>query len=145
MSSTFTKCLTKFCKERASKKLWRSPYCSKCRSRRWRANKPVESAFHRLKHHAKERGHKFTLTLEYFRAFCVASDYIAKRGKSGTSASIDRINDALGYEPGNLQVITLSENSRKRFVPYFKNKQEMEDAIAETERKVREAYPETAA
>lgn len=144
MSSLFKKCKTSQCRGKASPKLWKSPFCSKCRSRRWRSKHPIESAFSRLKHHAKERRHKFTLTIEYFRAFCNSNDYIKKRGVTAGSLTIDRIKNELGYEPGNIHLLTNSENVRKQFVPYFKNKREMEAAIRETEAKIREAYPEVA-
>lgn len=35
--------------------------------------------------------------------------------------TIDRIDPLKGYEPGNLQVLTLSENSRKRWVDYWRS------------------------
>jgi hypothetical protein len=38
--------------------------------------------------------------------------------------------------------MTVSENSRKKFVPYFKNKADEERAIDETSRLISEAYPE---
>lgn len=143
MSSTFIKCATRFCKGLlVSRKLYHSPYCSRCRSRRWRTAHPIEAAFHTLKHHAKARGIEFTITLEYFRNFCNITGYIEQRGKSSTSAQVDRIEEHKGYIEGNLQILTNAQNTRKRYVPFWRDQAEKEALIKEAERKVKEAYPE---
>ena len=102
----------------------RSPYCSRCRSRRWRAKFPLHYAFHHLRNRAKERGHEFGLTLEQYIAFAVKTDYAKLKGKSSLSLSIDRIDNNRGYFADNIQAITLRENSLKQFVPYFSKQQE---------------------
>lgn len=66
-----------------------------------------------MRSNAKRRNKVFTLTLEQFKQFCEETDYINKRGKTGKSASIDRIDNNKGYEIGNIRILTLSENSAK--------------------------------
>lgn len=87
--------------------------CGSCAAKRWRAADPVRYAYIDLKAHAKERGKPFTITLAYFRRFCVKTNYIAGRGRTATSYHVDRIREELGYVPGNLQVLPNAENTRK--------------------------------
>lgn len=128
------KCRTKFCRGRTFP-TGRSPYCSKCRARRWKANHPVSYAFAKLKFRAKERGHTFTLTLADFTALWNAG-LGENRGRNGHCHSIDRIDPIKGYEPGNVQILTVSENVRRRYAVCPYNEQEM----AETSRQIAEAY-----
>lgn len=88
-------------------------FCSKHRHRYDKENNPVNYVFNALRSNAKRRGKVFTLTLEQFKQFCEETDYINKRGKTGKSASIDRIDNNKGYEIGNIRILTLSENSAK--------------------------------
>jgi len=78
---------------------------------------PYSTAFSKLKFRAKERGHAFTLTLTDYKELVDSFSYMAGRGKTGGALSLDRIDNLRGYERGNLRVITLAENSRRRFVP----------------------------
>jgi len=135
------KCATKHCRGLATKSS-HSNKCSKCRGRQWRKNHPAKAHYHDLRNRAKQRGHEFTISFEYYHTVVwLGSGYAEKHGKTKESLSVDRIKNHLGYIPGNLQVMTVSENSRKRFVPYFKNKADEDAAIKEAERKVREAFP----
>lgn len=88
--------------------------CWKCYSRRWRANNPLLAAYTALKCNAKRRDIPFFLTKEEFHELCVLTNYLKLRGKTPDSMSIDRIVDSAGYVMGNLNVITLAENTRKR-------------------------------
>ena len=72
------------------------------------------SAFLNLKSNAKRRGHDCALTYDEFRQFAIQTDYIVRKGKTIDSFSIDRIDNSKGYEMGNIQILTLSENSQKR-------------------------------
>jgi len=74
---------------------------------------PLGYTYSRLKQNAKRRRKTFTLTLEQFGQFCTETNYLELKGKQGSNLSIDRINNGKGYEVGNLQVLTLSANSRK--------------------------------
>lgn len=104
-------CKTKYCTKPAGKGT--KGFCYTCRSRNARKNNPVRASYENLRANTKRRGHEFTITFEYFKQFCREYDYIANKGKTASSYSIDRINNEIGYVPGNLRVLTLSENSRK--------------------------------
>lgn len=80
---------------------------------RWRSTHPIESSYSLLKSNAKRRGKVFTISLDYFRLFCYETNYIGKRGRTSLSYSVDRIIDELGYVEGNIQIRTVSENSKK--------------------------------
>lgn len=88
-------------------------FCRKHRHRYTKENNTVAYVYGILKSNAKRRGKVFTISLCYFRLWCSHTGYIEKRGKTGKSASIDRINPEKGYEVGNLQILSLSDNSRK--------------------------------
>jgi hypothetical protein len=75
---------------------------------------PVSNAYRNLKSHAKQRKIPFHLTRIQFEEFCLMTGYVLEnRGKTKTSFSIDRIQSHIGYTPENIQVLTLSENTRK--------------------------------
>lgn len=124
------KCITPYCRCLASPGA-HSPYCSKCRNRRFSEAHPASARFNDLRHRARQRGHEFTLTLDEFKKWWVESGIEANRGKTKDCFSIDRIKNHLGYVPGNLQVLTISCNARKQFVPFFKTKAEEVAAVVE--------------
>lgn len=134
------KCRTKRCRGRTSKSQ-HSPYCPACRAHRWKLRSPVGYHYNKLKFRAKERGHTFTLTRAKFEQLWLTG-LRENHGKTKFSLTIDRIRNHEGYHDDNVQLLTLSENARKRFVPYFKNKAQEEAAIAETQKQIAEAYPE---
>lgn len=104
------KCKTPRCRNDRAK---HKTVCHTCNSRIFRENNPVKAAFFNLRQNAKRRGHVFTITFEDFKKFCRKTKYMAGKGRTKDSFSIDRINPAKGYEPGNLQLLTVSENSSK--------------------------------
>jgi hypothetical protein len=57
------------------------------------------------------------LTREEFSELVTKSGWIEKRGKTAKSLSIDRIDPRLGYQTGNVRVLTLAQNSRLRYAP----------------------------
>lgn len=83
-----------------------------------RKRDPVRYAYQNLKDNTKHRGIHFDLTIEQFREFCIEYDYIAGKGRSATSYTIDRIDVTQGYTVDNIQRLTKSENSRKRWLEY---------------------------
>lgn len=107
------KCSTAFCKNR-------TPYthCGTCRSRKSRRKDPVKYAFQNIKNRAKQRGKSFSLTLEEFRKFCVKTKYIAGKGRSAESYTIDRIDNDKGYSIDNIQVLTKRDNVIKMHLSY---------------------------
>jgi hypothetical protein len=56
------------------------------------------------------------LTIDEFRRFCEETDYIALKGKTASCLSIDRVDASKGYEIGNIQTLTQTENGRKAHV-----------------------------
>ena len=104
------KCATKHCRNDAAKG---RTICFKCKSARYKQNNPERHAYNTLKNNAKRRGVFFNLSFEEFKEFCYKYDYIAGRGRTKESYSIDRIDNMKGYTKDNIQVLTLSENSSK--------------------------------
>lgn len=88
--------------------------CDTCDSREKFARNPLLRFFHNLKTHAKARGKKFALTWEWFRDFAERHDLRREiYGRGRGMKTIDRIDHRRGYEPGNLQILTGSENAAK--------------------------------
>ena len=104
------KCSEKGCRNKVSGKY---RICPKCQSRKWREKHPVEAAYITLKANAKRRGKPCTITLEDFKAFCYETDYIAGKGRSLNSLTIDCKINELGYVPGNIRPLPLIDNARK--------------------------------
>lgn len=88
-------------------------FCGKHRHRYNKENNPVSYKYNLLRSNARRRGKGFDLSLEEFEKFCADSGYLEDTGKTKSSASIDRIDPSRGYSIDNIQVITLSENTRK--------------------------------
>lgn len=79
----------------------------------WRENHPIEYSYYNLKHRAKERGIPFHLTRKEFKSWCEKTGYHLLKAKSANGMSVDRRREADPYQLDNLQMLTLSENSRK--------------------------------
>lgn len=101
-------CLTPRCRKQAREK---RRYCNTCRCRMY--DHPLRRLFRNLKAHAKARGKMFALSFEYFRTLAVKSGYDLLHGRGASDLHIDRIDNGKGYIPGNVQVLTASENSKK--------------------------------
>lgn len=111
------KCSTKYCRNERAVRPNGRPYggkCHKCRSRIWRQNNPLRAYFNTLKAHAASRDLEFHISFEYFRCFCRIYSLVESTGRDGDSLTIDRDNNLFGYIPGNLRVLTRSENTAKR-------------------------------
>jgi len=106
------KCATKYCRGITTKG-GKSPYCGKCRSKKWKAKNPLRYYYNALKQRAKQRGKEFKLTFEEYRKLAIESGYHERRGRGALCLSLDRIDNDKGYEIGNLRAITVSENSMK--------------------------------
>lgn len=110
-------CATPYCKRKA-----RNKYCTTCDKKRWRAKYPMKAAFQTLRQNNRRRGIEqgkpkpFTITFQDFEEFCYNTNYMAGKGRSKTSYSIDCIKEELGYVKGNLQKLTVSANSKKEQV-----------------------------
>lgn len=97
--------------------------CYKCRYIEQNQKDPIKVAYYRLKGHAKARNKDFDLTLEDFKTFCIKTDYINKRGISGEAYHIDRIEEHIGYNKDNIQLLTNVDNIKKyiEFCGYDEN------------------------
>lgn len=101
-------CSNKGCWNKASGVL-----CGTCRSRKSRLADPVKYAYHNIKNRAKQRGKVFTLTLEYFRKFCIKTEYIAGKNRSAEGYTVDRIRNEDGYTDDNIQMLIKKDNIKK--------------------------------
>lgn len=109
------KCQTKLCRGTVTPAMEARChyYCHKCKDRRWKERQPISYTFSKLRRRAKARGHSFTLTLDEFKKFVEQTDYMRLKGKTAASLSIDRVRNEEGYHAGNIQVLSLSENTGK--------------------------------
>lgn len=82
--------------------------------RKWRANNPLLATYTIVKGNAKRRNIPFYITLEDFGQLCKITNYLELKGRNATDLSLDRIVDEAGYVMGNVRVITVSENTKKR-------------------------------
>ena len=130
------KCKTKHCRGRATK-TGKSPHCSKCRSRKWREKYPAHYAYAKLRGSAKRRGKTFFLTRKRFVELW-NEGLKFNHGREGHNLTVNRINNSLGYQDDNVELMTRSENSRKRYVPYFQGKGPSQDEIEQTGQEIRE-------
>ncbi len=103
-------CQTPFCRKRVRK---HRRFCNTCRNRKY--DDSLRRLFRNLKSSAKRRGKAFALSWDYFCDLVISTGYDINHGNGASDLHIDRINPDLGYVEGNLQVITCSENSRKRW------------------------------
>jgi spore cortex formation protein SpoVR/YcgB (stage V sporulation) len=71
------------------------------------------AAYRANKDNAKRRHKPHTITFDDFKEFCYRNDYMAGKGRTKESYSIDCIINEPGYVRGNLQRLTVSENSKK--------------------------------
>lgn len=88
-------------------------FCSKHRHRFNKEKDPVKYTFNRKKSNSRRRGIPWNLSLPEFRQFCEETGYMDKKGRTAFAASIDRIDPTRGYEIGNLQLLSLSDNTKK--------------------------------
>jgi hypothetical protein len=122
------KCTTKYCRGRVDVKhvVRKAGKCSKCRMRKWRAEKPLRAAWSHLKDHAHERRIEFTIPFDYFKNLVEGTGYIGGSGRFRGCLQVDRKRAWEGYIPGNLEILTVEENTakgnRERHVPYYKEK-----------------------
>jgi len=87
--------------------------CNSCRSRRY--DDPMKVLYWNLKKSAKRRGKHFDIPFEDFAQLARFAGYDVLHGRTADGMSVDRINPRLGYTLDNIQFITVSENSVKRW------------------------------
>lgn len=101
-------------------------FCHRHHAQYQKETNPFGYFYSQLKQNAKRRGIEFKLTREEFERFCIKTNYLDLKGKSANSASIDRIDPNKGYEIENIQILSLSENTKKM---HRDNSSEPEDEI----------------
>jgi len=111
--------------------------CSRCNYIQKKKSNPIRIAYTSLKYHAKERGKEFSLTIDQFKEFCVKSNYLNCKGIEKNSYHIDRIDESKGYEIGNIQLLTNTENVRKYIKFVEVNRQGKRIFTTETNLKLR--------
>lgn len=111
-------CRVKFCRKKSIGATTGNPQhgrlCYKHKDQLYRERNPEKHLFNNLRKSAKRRGIEFVLTFAEFLAFSKDKGYLDKHGKGKDDLAIDRLDVNKGYELGNIQVITASENTAKR-------------------------------
>lgn len=81
----------------------------------WREKNPMKAAFQTLRHNSTRRHIFFDLTFEEFKQFCYETNYMAGKGRSSKSYSIDRRIEGKkpGYTFDNIQMLPKGINSEK--------------------------------
>ena len=102
-------CKTKYCRKPAK----RAGLCYSCEKKQTIAANPYRYAYQTLKDNATRRGKRFTLTLEYWIKWCDETGYLAMKGRGADDATVDCIENELGYADGNIRPLTRSDNSSK--------------------------------
>lgn len=97
-------CATRYCRRRHGAK---SPKCSRCQLRLWRAKFPMKAKLAILRDRAARKRVPFDLTLAWLTEFLAAGGY------DSAEHHIDREKPWLGYVMGNLQILSSSENIAK--------------------------------
>lgn len=96
--------------------------CHKHYQERWRAKNPKQAAFATLVMHCKARKIPCTISFDYFCGLCDAYRYFDQSVETrGEALTLDRVDASRGYEPGNLQILSLSSNvikgNKERWLP----------------------------
>lgn len=105
-------CLVLRCRKEADPKKVGLCHCHY--QHRWRMRSPKRSAYATLRDHAKARGLAFTISHDYLLGLMDAYAYFDHAAESrGEYPSLDRIKAERGYEPGNIRIITVSQNTAK--------------------------------
>jgi len=119
------KCETKWCRNRKAEKTTTYKaadgtiivykgflnHCWKCHSRMLKERRPWTYVLNMLRHSARKRKLPFSLTIAEFKAFCLKTGYLERRGNKPGDLTIDRIDCNDGYHIGNIRVLTHAENS----------------------------------
>lgn len=73
----------------------------------------MQDSFNNLRNSANKRRIAFALSFDDFCTLCKATGYLEGKGNFAESLHIDREDNRKGYEPGNIRVITCSQNAAK--------------------------------
>lgn len=118
------KCATPYCGRAAYKRPdgYRDNLCCRCNARRWKTSSPFAYHFNALRGNARRRGKEFTLTIDQYKEFAIREGLFSPAGVKYPNRSIDRIDQSRGYHIDNIQVLTISENVRKKYTDYWSSK-----------------------
>lgn len=108
-------CVVAYCSNKAGNK-GKFKFCYKHHRQHQKFNNPLRYWFDVLRQNARSRNKEFNLTIEEFSEFCKKTKYLELKGKNAGSYSIDRVDNSKGYTVDNMQVLTLSQNSRKKWI-----------------------------
>lgn len=113
-------CMVKGCRKEGHRRKF--SLCHRCYQYRWRLLNKRKGMYAMLRDHARGRGIAFTVTYDYLMGLADAYAYFDHEAESrGEFPSIDRIDASRGYEPGNLRIVTVSQNvikgHRERYLP----------------------------
>lgn len=97
-------------------------------SRRWKTANLARKLLHQCKASARYRGHECTLTVELLETLlqsmvCSATGLplsLEWKGPSGSNPwapSVDRLNNSLGYAPGNVRIVCWAFNNMRGDFP----------------------------
>lgn len=110
-------CPVAFCRRKSRSggaKVPRHRLCSTHCAQLWRLLNPWRAAYNTLKYHARERGKEFSITFAQFVKVVGMQGYVDGKGKQRHMLTLDREDPTLGYEPGNIRVITNGANVAKQ-------------------------------
>lgn len=106
-----TLCVVAYCRSKRGGNY--SRLCHKHKLHKWRVENPEKYAYNNLKDSARRRRLPMTLSFAEFLEFVQSTDYMTRKGCTANDLQIDRIDASLGYQKGNLRVITTTENTVK--------------------------------
>ena len=104
--------------------------CRSCGTKYWRANRPIEdkkaqnsrdylrkiknpsARYKDIAYHAKLRGHSFNITLDQFKQYWDSPCYCC--GAEYQGGGLDRIDNSIGYEVGNIAPCCIRCNKMKQ-------------------------------
>jgi len=112
------KCPVKFCRRHSRegtrhKNPSKHRLCGTHAKELCRKRDPVKATYYEKKSNAKRRRISWTLTLEEYTLVVAQQEYMDGKGCTRHCLHLDRIDPTLGYEVGNLQIITCAENVAK--------------------------------
>ena len=117
-------CTTYQCRHKMTERslAHRNVICSKCMTRRARANNPILCRFNWIRDRCKKKGYQFDLTLDYLTAVFVESPWYDELWIQcflplSERVTVDRIVPVHGYTMGNIQLLRGSDNYSKKDTP----------------------------
>ena len=74
------------------------------------------------------------MTFEQFKDFCIKTEYLTKKGITKYGYGIDREDENGGYTIGNIQLLTNTENVKKKYSFDAENRRHRAITINEVEK-----------